>query len=261
MMCFASRPQQHAVLPLAANNIGLMRDRKWLLHSINLKFDKGGRVSVLMGYNGAGKSLLLRVLTNLIAPTSGVLTWAGAPPEKAQAPRIGVVFQQPVMFRRSVRGNLLLALSAAGVARRQRAHHVDELLTIAGLSAYANNPAQVLSAGERQRLAIARALATNPDILLLDEPTAALDPAATLAIERLISQASARAIRLLLITHDVAQARRLADDVVFLHGGRILEQSPAAAFFAAPSCRAASMFLDGCIDDTLPTPNAQWERF
>ena len=257
---FTSKPQ-HAVLPLIADHIALMRDQRWLLQNIDLTIDYGGKVSAMMGYNGAGKSLLLRVLAHLIMPTSGVLTWGGMAPKRAYASRIGVVLQQPAMFRRSVRGNLLLALAAAGVARRLRADHVDELLTTSGLLTCADKPAYVLSAGEKQRLAIARALATSPDVLLLDEPTAALDPAATLAIERLITRVRKRNIRQLLITHDIPQARRLADDVIFLHAGKILEHAPAAAFFSAPTSTAAAMFLDGCIEDTLLISNAQWKKF
>ena len=242
--------RSQAVLPLVGAKLSVIRNHRMLLNNVNVDFDSGGVLSVIMGHNGAGKSLLLRVLANLIEPTKGRVTWAGSAPDRARAPQIGFVFQRPIMLRRSVRANLAFALATAGVARNNRTHCADKLLAVAGLSGLDNTPARVLSAGEQQQLAIVRALATNPDILLLDEPTAALDPTATLSVERLITQIRRRDRRLILVTHDAAQARRLSDEVLFLHVGQLVERAPAERFFAAPRTAVADAFLAGHIEAT-----------
>ncbi|MEN9708918.1 MAG: hypothetical protein RIQ68_1326 [Pseudomonadota bacterium] len=156
-----------------------------------------------------------------------------------------MVFQHPVMLRRSVAGNLLYALEQAGVEKSLRDRRCSELLQKVGLSGLAGRPARRLSGGERQKLAFARALARSPELLILDEPTASLDPSATLALERLIAQAAAEGIKILMASHDLGQMRRLAGDVVFLHRGRILESQMANDFFEQPVTAQASAFLRG----------------
>jgi len=194
-----------------------------------------GGVTVLMGPNGAGKSLLLRLLHGLEPPTSGRVS--------LQTPRLAqaLVFQSPVLLRRSTAANLRFVRKA----RRLPLDAVEALLERVRLSDKARTPARRLSGGERQRLAIAQALATEPEVLLLDEPTASLDPSATLMIEEILQVTAAQGVRILLVTHDAMQARRLADDVVFLSHGRVLEHSPAATFFDKPVTKAARDYLDG----------------
>jgi tungstate transport system ATP-binding protein len=136
-------------------------------------------------------------------------------------------------------------LAAAGVARSEREPRVVELLTLVGLETFADRPARRLSGGEQQRLSLARALARNPAVLFLDEPTASLDPAATKAIEDLVRAISARGIKIVMATHNLGEAKRLAGDIVLLHRGRIIESGPAEGFFSDPSTEAAKRFLSG----------------
>lgn len=236
----------HEVLPVAGNGLIVERNRRRLLDDVTISFGGSG-ITVVMGPNGAGKSLLLRVMANLLEPDGGEVRWAGTAPDRTRATRIGFVFQKPIMLRRSVLQNIKYALAAAHVARSNREQQARELLTWASLDDLAHAPARVLSGGEQQRLAVVRALATRPEILLLDEPTSSLDPASTLAIERLLGESGTRNTKVVLITHDVGQAHRLADEIVFLHRGQITEQVPAEAFFEAPASAPARAFIEGQI--------------
>ena len=199
-------------------------------------------VTALMGPNGAGKSLTLRVLAGLVPPESGGVRFAGGRPRPRD---IALVFQKPVLLRRSVRANLAHALATYGVPRRAREARIADLLDLAGLAALAHAPARRLSGGEQQRLAMARALAAGPRFLLLDEPTASLDPQATASIETLVRRAAADGVKIVLVTHDRGQAARLAGDVLFLHRGRLAEAAPARRFFDAPASREARAYLAG----------------
>jgi tungstate transport system ATP-binding protein len=241
-----SRTGTGVILPLFCRGVVVARGGRVLLDQVDLTIDGGG-LSVIMGANGAGKTLLLRVLANLTRPESGTVRWGGKVPSRALAPKVGVVFQKPVLLRRSVLQNVKYALAAAGVGRGARDDRARDVLEMASLSRLAQTPARVLSGGEQQRLALARALAAEPEVLLLDEPTSSLDPAATLAIEKLIEDIRRRGTRLVLITHDVGQARRLADEVQFMHHGRIVECGPANTFFQAPQSAPAQAFLEGRI--------------
>ncbi|MCC6778371.1 MAG: ATP-binding cassette domain-containing protein [Hyphomicrobiales bacterium] len=202
-----------------------------------------GPPTVLIGPNGSGKTTLLRLAMGLIAPTQGRVTHGGR--EGVPPARRAIVLQRPAMLRRSAIGNVRYALAAAGVPRRARAARSTELLQIVGLTAVAERPARRLSGGEQQRLALARALAREPQVLLLDEPTASLDPAATKAIEDLILAVAARGIKVVLTTHDLAEARRLAGEIVLLHRGRVAETGAAECFFDAPQSEEARRFVAG----------------
>jgi tungstate transport system ATP-binding protein len=158
-----------------------------------------------------------------------------------------MVFQRPILLRRSVAANISYALRLRGMPRRQRQTAVDEALQQAGLGELARRSARLLSGGEQQRLALARARVLKPRVLLLDEPTANLDPAATKAVEALLAQISETGTRIILTTHDLGQARRLADTVLFLHRGQLLEHAHAAEFFSRPKSKEAAAFLDGCL--------------
>lgn len=194
-------------------------------------------ITAIMGPNGAGKSLLLRLLHGLVAPTAGTVEAQG---------RQAMVFQRPVMLRRSVEANLMFALKReAGVAKPKA--RCREILDQIGLADRARQPAQALSGGEQQRLALARALASEPETLFLDEPTASLDPAATLAIESMVQQAAKNRTKIVLVTHDIGQARRVAEDIVFLHKGALAEHTLAAEFFDAAHSPQARAYLSGQI--------------
>jgi len=238
----AGRPG--GVLPVRGIGLVIRRGGRALLDGIDIAIEPGP-LTVIMGPNGAGKSLLLRALASLLPVDAGLVTWAGTAPDRGRAPKLGFVFQKPVMLRRSAIDNVVYALKVAGVPKTERAARALEALRAAGLERLAGSPARVLSGGEQQRLAIARALATRPEALLLDEPTASLDPAATLAIEEQVRRAHAAGTTVVFVTHDLGQARRLADEVIFVHRGRIAERSPAERFFATPSSEAASNFIEG----------------
>ena len=233
-----------AVLPLTLRGIELRRSGQRLVGPID--WELGGRgLTAVIGPNGAGKSTLLRLMHGLERPSAGRLAWATPMSEARQAQAF--VFQSPVVLRRSVAENLAFPLRLAGRPRADaRARALDWAARL-GLSAQADRSAWLLSRGERQKLALARALITAPEVLFLDEPTASLDGHATRAIEAMLAEDRARGTRIVLATHDMGQARRLADEVVFLLGGQIHERGETEAFFAAPKTEAAAAFLRGDI--------------
>lgn len=215
-----------------------------LIDNVDISIAEGRR-TVILGANGAGKSLMLRLLHSLIQPTSGQVQWRGRAVDRAARRAQAMVFQRPVMLRRSVAANLRFALAVRGVSRAERAAREAEAMARARLGDLARRPAGVLSGGEQQRLAVARALACKPDLLLLDEPTANLDPASIQAIEALINEAHQEGVTIVLVTHDVGQARRLGDDVVFLHDGRVAETGGATHVLDEPKSEAARAWRDG----------------
>ncbi len=217
---------------------------KRLIDRLDIKI-RPGRRTLIMGANGTGKSLLLRLLHGLLPPASGTVLWEGRPLDRRGRRAQAMVFQRPVMLRRSVLANLRLALAVRGVSGPERAVRAAEAVHQAQLGAVANRPARVLSAGEQQRLAMVRALACGPRMLLLDEPTASLDPVSTHAVEQLLEQAHARGVAIVLATQDIGQARRLGEDLVFLHAGRVAETGPARAVLDAPRSEAARAWIDG----------------
>ena len=240
----SDRPETGGILPLTVEALCFEGGGNRLIKDVSFSLEPAGR-TVILGPNGAGKSLLLRLCHGLIAPTSGRVVWHGAnghDPARRQA----MVFQRPVMLRRTARANVEYALAGRnGRSRRARRERADEVLERVGLSAIAAQPARTLSVGEQQRLALARAWALDPEVLFLDEPTASLDPGATQAIEDVIRAIAATDTKVVWTTHDLAQARRLADEVLFLDRGRLVERAAADAFFSAPGSAAAQAFLDG----------------
>jgi tungstate transport system ATP-binding protein len=240
----ASVNGQGPLLPLELRQLSYEANGKRVIDGLDLTVEEPG-ITVIMGPNGAGKSVLLRLMHGLIVPTGGEVLWGGKRLDRVLARRQAMVFQKPVLLRRSAAANIWHALGLRGVSRTDRAVRVDDALKLAGLETRAATPARVLSGGEQQRLCLARALSLEPDILLLDEPTASLDPASTLAIEELLIDAQHRGIKIVVVTHDVGQARRLARDAVFLHHGRIVEHQDARSFFEAPQSDTARAFLAG----------------
>jgi tungstate transport system ATP-binding protein len=206
---------------------------------------RAGRKTVIMGANGSGKSLLLRLLHGLVPATSGDVMWRGRPLDRAARSAQAMVFQKPVMLRRSVAANLRFALMIRGIWGRAQARRVAQALEQAQLTDLAERPARVLSGGQQQRLAIARALVCAPEVLFLDEPTSSLDPASTAHVEALIAQAHAAGITIVLVTHDRGQAQRIADDIVFLHAGQVAEAGLATQVLTTPRSAAAQAWLEG----------------
>jgi tungstate transport system ATP-binding protein len=231
-------------LPIVLAAVGVRASTQDILRDVSLAFQPGAPTAIL-GPNGAGKSTLIRVAAGLLQPSSGSVTWGGLAAKGLE--RRAIVFQRPVMLRRSVAGNLAFALAAAGCARAHRAAAIERLLARVSMSALRDRPARRLSGGEQQRLALARALAREPEILFLDEPTNNLDPAATKAVEAIIRDADASGIKVVMATHDLGQARRLCGDVVFLANGAVVETSAAADFFSRPRTEKAAAFLRGDI--------------
>ena len=202
-----------------------------------------GAPTIVIGPNGSGKTTLLRAAMGIIPLTSGSITWGGR--EFAAPTRRAIMFQRPAMLRRTAAANVRYALAAANVPHAERHKRVAELLTLVGLDKLGDRPAKRLSGGEQQRLALARALARDPAVLFLDEPTASLDPYATKAIEDTVRAVSARGVKIVMSTHDLGQAKRLAGDVVMLHRGRLIESTPAAEFFTKPRTEEARKFIAG----------------
>ena len=200
-----------------------------LIDGIDLTIEQDRR-TVIMGPNGAGKSLLLRLLHGLLTPTAGEIRWGATPRTDQARQRQALVFQRPVLLRRSVAANLRFALKLRRYTRAEREERLRHGLELANLSHLADRSARVLSQGEQQRVALARALVLEPEVLLLDEPTVSLDPTSVEAIEALILAAHGRGTKIILVTHDMAQARRLADEVVLLEQGRVVEQASALQF-------------------------------
>ncbi len=228
--------------PVSLQGVRFARGGRALLDGLDLALAPGG-ITALMGPNGAGKSLTLRMIAGLIAPDAGRVAWGeNAAPAKGA---VALVFQKPVLLRRSAAANVDHALAVAGVGRRDRAARRDALLAMAGLERLADRPARALSGGEAQRLALARALAAEPRLLLLDEPTASLDPAATAAIEALARRIADQGTTILIVTHDAGQARRIADRAVFIHAGRVVEDAPAERLLTAPQSPQAQAYLAG----------------
>lgn len=211
-----------------------------LVKDLNLTFQAGPR-TVIIGPNGAGKSLLLRLCHGLLQPSEGRVVWAQPNASRRQA----MVFQRPVMLRRSVSANIDYALALHKVAKSERPGIIADVLNKTGLSRHADAPARVLSGGEQQRLALARAWALKPQVLFLDEPTASLDPSASYQIEELVNTIHAQGTKIIMTTHDLGQARRISDEVLFMHRGRLLEQAPTEQFFTAPKNDLAQAFVKG----------------
>jgi tungstate transport system ATP-binding protein len=229
-------------LPIVLDNVSLIAGHVPLVEQMSVTF-RSGAPTVLIGPNGSGKSTLIRLAMGLVPPSHGRVTWGNQ--ERTDGKRRAMVFQRPVMLRRSVGANIAYALAAAGVESRVRAECVGDLLARVGLADLGRRPARRLSGGEQQRLALARALARNPEVLFLDEPTASLDPAAIKAVEEIVRNVAQSGVKIVLATHDLGQARRLASDIVFLVRGRIHETALAADFFTSPRTAEAAAFLRG----------------
>lgn len=231
-------PAMTSILPLQLDGVSFAVEGRTLL-TVPAAEIRAGRRTVVLGPNGAGKSLFLRLCHGLLTPTAGTISFAAEARH-----RHAMVFQKPVMLRRSVIGNMRHALALAGVGFLERGPRAKAALARFGLEALAERPARVLSGGEQQRLAIARAAAIAPEVLFLDEPASALDPSATRQIEEMLIDLARGGLTWVMTTHDLAQARRLADDILFFHAGRLIEAAPAETFFTAPATEEARAFLE-----------------
>jgi tungstate transport system ATP-binding protein len=216
-------------LPLRLEEVSFLS----IIKPLSLEIEAGPS-TIILGANGAGKSVLMRLMHGLLAPTTGSISWQSAS-------RQAMVFQRPVMLRRSALANVVYALKLANQAASLAMGALEEV----GLAHLAHRPARVLSGGEQQRLALARAWALHPEVLFLDEPTASLDPSATREIETVIRAFDTSGTKIVMATHNLGQARRLGDEVIYLHQGRVLERAPADKFFAQPATAEAAAFIKG----------------
>jgi len=228
------------ILPLKLEDVLFVASGRVIIERISAEISAGPS-TIILGANGAGKSVLMRLMHGLLAPTSGKIAWSSAETERLQA----MVFQRPVLLRRSALANVTYALKLARVPHAERERLALEALESVGLAALARRPARVLSGGEQQRLALARAWALHPEVLFLDEPTANLDPTATREIERVIQAFDAAGTKIIMATHNLGQARRLGDEVLFLHQGRLVERAPVEQFFSRPASPEAAAFIKG----------------
>ncbi len=236
---FAFAARETSALPIRFEAVTFAAGPTRILHGVDVTLVPGSP-TVLMGPNGCGKTTLLKLAMGLLTQIGGAITFAGGP---APAGSRAIVFQKPIMLRRTAAANVAYALRAAGKPADEA--NVRRLLDLAQIAPLAARPARRLSGGEQQRLALARALACEPQVLLLDEPTSSLDPASTKLVEDIIAQVSASGIKVVMATHDIGQARRLAGDVVFLAKGRLIEHAAADRFFNDPVSEEARSFLAG----------------
>ena len=227
-----------AILPLRLEDVSFTAGGRSIIERLSLSLEAGPS-TIILGANGAGKSVLMRLMHGLLAPTSGRVTWGGEGARRRQA----MVFQRPVMLRRSALANVAYPLERSGSPQKEKI--AMEALQEVGLAHLAQRPARVLSGGEQQRLALARAWALHPEVLFLDEPTANLDPGATREIEAVIKAFDVAGTKIVMSTHSLGQARRLGDEVIYLHQGRVLERAPIDRFFPQPASPEAAAFVKG----------------
>jgi tungstate transport system ATP-binding protein len=231
-----------SLLPLVLEGVGFDARGRRILDGISVRLADRAR-TVILGPNGAGKSVLMRVCHGLLKPARGSVRWNAGGPHRPGTQ--AMVFQRPVLLRRSVLANVEYALKLAGVERGRARACAQRALDRVGLAQVANRPARVLSGGEQQRLALARAWALEPQVLFLDEPTSSLDPSAAMEVERIIQAIHEAGTKVIMSTHNLGQARRLADEILFLFDGRIEEFAPADEFFRRPRSATAAAFIRG----------------
>ena len=229
------------IMPLTLDGVCFDAGGTRLIHDLTFTLAHGLR-TVILGANGAGKSLTLRLCHGLLRPSAGAVRWANHGANQSLK-RQAMVFQTPVVLRRSVAANVSYALAINGIPRRLRKKRVEQALERVGLEALARRSARALSLGEQQRLALTRAWALEPEVLFLDEPTANLDPTATRAVEATIDAIHRAGTKIVMTTHSLGQAHRLADEVLFIHRGRLVDHAPADRFFAGPQSSEAAAFL------------------
>ena len=232
-----------SLLPLTLRDIGFAAGGRDIIDGVSATIE-AGPATILLGANGAGKSVLMRLMHGLLQPSSGEVVWGTRDAERIRRGQ-AMVFQRPVMLRRSALANILYALELARVPAMESEKLAMDALREVGLVDVAHRPARVLSGGEQQRLALARAWALHPEVLFLDEPTANLDPSATREIENVIKAFDASGTKIVMSTHNLGQARRLGDEVLFIHQGRLVERAPVDTFFRQPASAEAAAFVKG----------------
>ena len=223
---------------LTLDDVSYQVNGKPLLKNLSINIERD-TFSLVLGPNGAGKSLFLRLCHNLVLPTSGQLVWCT---DQNLPPRQTMVFQSPVMLRRTALHNITYALQH--LPRQLRLQQAIAALVWANLDHLANRSATLLSRGEQQQLALARAWAYRPEVLFLDEPTASLDPNACGRVERLIALIRKQGTQVIMSTHNLAQAQRLGGSVIYIEEGAMVAHQSCDNFFSAPSSPLAAAFIN-----------------
>ena len=231
------------MLPLELDRLEFAAGGTAIINGICVKIEAGSR-TIILGPNGAGKSVLMRLCHGLLMPTGGRIVWHGARNGDVRRHQ-AMVFQRPVMLRRSALANVVYGLQLAGKSRRESEMRAMDVLEVVGLEQQAHRAARVLSGGEQQRLALARAWALGPDVLFLDEPTANLDPASAHDIENIVNTIHASGTKIIMTTHNLGQARRLGDEILFISNGQLKEHTPIDRFFKEPASAEATAFIKG----------------
>ena len=230
-------------LPIYIKDLSLILDERKILSSLNLSINSDD-VTVVMGPNGAGKSIFLKILNGILTPTSGCITWNNKKQFSDTLNTQAFVFQKPILLRRSVIANLDYMDSVLG---NKKKISKDRLLEIVQLKKQKNQPARMLSLGEQQRLSLIRSLMLRPNLLLLDEPTANLDPASTKIIEDIILNLKMMGIKIIFVTHNIIQAKRIADDIIFLNEGKMVEHLNKQEFFSNSKSIEVQNYLNGIL--------------
>ena len=231
------------MLPLLLDEVCFGVNGKSIIDRVSVEIGEGSR-TVILGPNGAGKSVLMRLCHGLLQPTAGSIRWSGNG-AASSVRRQAMVFQRPVMLRRSAHANLVYGLKLAGISPAECELRAHDVLEAVGLAELAHRPARVLSGGEQQKLALARAWARGPEVLFLDEPTSNLDPGAARDVETIIGQIRAGGTKIVMTTHNLGQAKRLGDEILFLSQGRLVERTPVDQFFREPATAEAAAFIKG----------------
>ena len=233
------------ILPIRAEGIELTRNKVKILDKLSLEIDKKEGITIILGFNGAGKSALLRILTGLISPDFGRLTYGGVDLQHESVRNsLTLVLQKPVMLRRSVGENIKYGFLRSQ-DRRIIEQRFDDLINKCQIANLVDRPARSVSIGEQQRVSLARALALNPGVIYLDEPTSSLDPISVQIVEDVIRKENVEGRKIILVTHSIEQAKRLATEVVFIHRGRVVEHQRASEFFREPKTKIAQSFIEG----------------
>ena len=230
-------------LPIYIKDLSLILDERKILSNLNLSINSDD-VTVIMGPNGAGKSIFLKILNGILTPTSGCITWNNKKQFSDTLNTQAFVFQKPILLRRSVIANLDYMESVLGYKKKISK---DRLLEIVQLQKQKNQPARMLSLGEQQRLSLVRSLMLRPNLLLLDEPTANLDPASTKIIEDIILNLKMMGIKIIFVTHNILQAKRIADDIIFLNKGKMVEHLDKEEFFSNSKSIEVQNYLNGIL--------------
>ena len=233
----------NSLLPIRFHNVSLKLDNNFFFKKLSFEINTKG-ISVFIGANGAGKTSCIKLLTGLIKPDSGEVLFST---NKKILNLIGYVPQKIILLRRSVEKNLLHTLSVSNYPTNKKKQRVKEILKFAKLEHVAKQSARNLSIGQQQLISIMRALAIRPSFLFLDEPCATLDPQTTQIIENLIKIVSKAGVKIIIVTHDVFQAKRLANDILFFHNGKIIEHTKTKSFFKNPKSKEAKDFQKGLL--------------